>query len=316
MDFETDDWLDRIRAVRLKDALNISKLGYIVRSQDLGLFARSILMMAVFYQWHTATSVNRYLLQGADEHIGQYLALDPLVEDELLAPGRDVITPRPLVPAAHHAQWKTAASEAITLICRNPSISRDSDSSQLLKLYHHISILLVVPLQPMCDYIRWMSTKDCAMEAREKLCAWLRADLQNARRIVIHAVALFCLIRKRKSGAHGENHHLFVAFLTIWIFFSLHPIARPSGGPDEGPYSAPVCYIDWDGQIGSDAEEMWIHARGNPGLRIAGVGNLEEPSGIHRILVETHRLLLSDQMWGISRLFAGVLEGLVARGAA
>jgi hypothetical protein len=46
------------------------------------------------------------------------------------------------------------------------------------------------------------------------------------------------------------------------------------------------------------------------------VGNLEEPSGMHRILVETHRILLSDQVWGISQLFAGVLEGLVRWGSA
>jgi hypothetical protein len=302
--------------VKLKEALKISKHADIVESRHIGLFARLIMMMAIFYQWHTATSVNRHILQADDEYAEQNHSLDGLSEDALLTAGHGTIISRPLVPAAHRAQWTTVAFEAISCICRNTQTWSESDLSQLKKLYHHISILLIIPLQPMCDHIGWMSTKDRIEKARESLCAWLRSDIQNARTAVMHAVALFCLIRKMKSGAHSESHHLFVAFLTIWTFFSLDPVARPRAGAGERSWVAPVCCIDWQGHVSPEAKKTWIQAPGHPTLRIAGLGNLEEPSGIHRILVETHRVLLSDQVWGTSHLFATVLEDLISRGTA
>ncbi|KAL5048222.1 hypothetical protein BDW71DRAFT_213635 [Aspergillus fruticulosus] len=261
---------DGMRKARLKDALNTSKLADIIASQNLGLFARSITMMAMFYRG----------------------GLDVLLVSEPLAAGPLAITSGPLVPAAHRAQWRAAASEAITCLSKNTNTWCDSESAQPMKPYHHISILLNVPLTPMCDFIGWMSAKNCVLQARESLCAWLRADTQHARGTVMHAIALFCLIRKRKSAAHGENHHLF------------------------GRSDIPVCTVDWDGQVDLKVQEMWIAAPGHPPLRLSGVGNLAEPNGLHRILVETHRILLSDQMWGISRIFAGVLEGLISRGTA
>ncbi|KAL4755919.1 Zn(II)2Cys6 transcription factor [Aspergillus foveolatus] len=292
--------------MRLKDALNPRKLGDILQSQDLGLFSQSIAMTAVFYQWHMATSVNRYILQGDVDQSRQHRRLhSPPWEHYGVAATGDELTPsKPLVPGVQRAQWTSAAFEAINAVCSNITAYRKSDASQLLKLHHHISIILIVPLQPMCEYIGWMVTKPCMTAARERLCAWLRAEIQNARRAVMHAITLFCLVRKRKSAAHSENHHLFVAFLTIWTFFSLDPLARPtnedaSASEDEER----SCCIEWD-------------ASGHPRIRIAGVGNLEEPRGIRRTLVETHRILLSDQVWGISRLFAGVLEGLISQGPA
>ncbi|KAL4733870.1 fungal-specific transcription factor domain-containing protein [Aspergillus similis] len=305
--------------MRLKDALNPRKLGNILRSQALGLFSQSIAMTAVFYQWYMATSVNRYILQGDVDQSRQHRRLHSPSWDHygVAATGNELTPPKPLVPAVHRAQWTSAAFEAINAICSNITAYRKSDASQLLKLHHHISIMLIVPLQPMCEYIGWMATKPCMTAARESLCAWLRADIQNARRAVMHAIALFCLVRKRKSAAHSENHHLFVAFLTIWTFFSLDPLARPtnedaSASEDEEP----SCCIEWDGGVDLAEKEGWIRASGHPRIRIAGVGSLEEPRGIHRILIETHRILLSDQVWGISRLFAGVLEGLISQGPA
>ncbi|KAB8261641.1 fungal-specific transcription factor domain-containing protein [Aspergillus pseudonomiae] len=302
--------------VRLREALNTPKLADILRSRELGLFARSIIMTAVFYQWHTATSVDRYILQSAtDDHVEQCQAQDPLLGNDLQA-GCAVTTPGPLLARLQCAQLRTAACEAISSLCKDSNTWPASDSCHLMKLYHHISILLIVPLQPMCDHIGWTSTKDCIVAAREKLCSWLRADIQNARRAVMHAIALFCLVRRRKSGAHSENHHLFVAFLTIWTFFSLDPVARSKDGSGDGQWGAPVCSVDWDGQMDLTVQETWIQAPGHPTLRVAGVGSLDEPNGIHRILVETHCILLSDRMWGIGQLFAGVLEGLISRGTA
>ncbi|KAL3484194.1 fungal-specific transcription factor domain-containing protein [Aspergillus germanicus] len=310
----------------LKDALNPLKLGEIVQSKDLGLFSRLIMLTAIFYQWHMATSVNRYMLQNDVDQLGQHRSLDrPFGDDYGVAVTVNEPTPsKPLVPAVHRAQWTRAASETINTICSNITAYVESDASQLMKLYYHISILLIVPLQPMCEYIGWMATKPSTTAARESLCAWLRADIQNARRAVLHAMTLFCLIRRRKSAAHSENHHLFVAFLTMWTFFSLDPVARaadrvgdpePSATNDEAWFSS-CCCIDWDGGVGAGEKERWIQAPGHPRIRIAGVGNLEKPSGMRRILVETHRILLSDPVWGISRLFAGVLEGLIRRRSA
>ncbi|KAL4990821.1 hypothetical protein BDW68DRAFT_22092 [Aspergillus falconensis] len=204
---------DGMRTARLKDALNTSKLADIIASQNLGLFARSITMMAMFYRWHTATSVYRYIPQGPDNHDGPGGGLDVLLVSRPLAAGPLAITSGPLVPAAHRAQWRAAASEAITCLSKDTNTWCDSESAQPMKPYHHISILLNVPLTPICDFIGWMSAKNCVLQARESLCAWLRADTQHARGTVMHAITLFCLIRKRKSAAHGENHHLFVAFL-------------------------------------------------------------------------------------------------------
>jgi hypothetical protein len=304
-----------MQAVTLKEALNTSKLAGILASQNLGLFARSITMMAFFYQWHTATSVNRYMLQGAGEHTEQD-GLEVPLGDETQANGCPAITPGPLVSAVRRSQWRHAAFEAISSICENTITWPESASSQLRKLYHHISILLIVPLQPMCEFIGWMGTTGCIAEARENLCVWLRADTQNVRRAVMHAIALFSLIRKRKSGAHSENHHLFIGFLMIWTFFSLDPIARPTHVAEEVGWTAPMCNIDWNGHVDLGAQEKWISAPGHPPLRIAGVGNLREPSGLHQMLVETHRMFLSDRIWGINRLFAGVLEGLISQGTA
>ncbi|KAL4801519.1 fungal-specific transcription factor domain-containing protein [Aspergillus unguis] len=293
--------------VRLKEALDISKLADIISSQGLGLFARCITMTAIYYQWHTATTVNRSILQGASSHTGT-----DLVDGHFSA------TPStPLVPPVRRAQWRTAAAEAITCVCGNTDTLQESQASQLLKLYHHILILLAVPLQSMCDYIGWMGTKACIAEARDRLCSWIAADTQNARRTVIHAITLFCLIRKRKLGTHSENHHLFVAFVVIWTFFSLQPVAQPETVLDgEQTEQAPVVEIDWDGQVDPQAQEAWITATSPPPLRLKGVGKLGETSGLHCILVETHRILLADQMWGTSRLFAGVLEGLFSQGTA
>ncbi|KAL4989978.1 fungal-specific transcription factor domain-containing protein [Aspergillus falconensis] len=308
---EWDRSQDSIRAVLLKHALDPLKLGEIVKSKSFGLFSRTITMTAVFYQWHMATSVDRYILQGDIELSEQRPTLDwPF--------GNQSTPSKPLVPAVRRAHWRSAASETMTAICNNTTVYCESDVSQLMKLYHHISILLIVPLQPMCEYIGWMATKQCTTVARKSLCTWLRADIRNARRAVLHAIKLFCLMRRRKSAAHGENHHLFVAFLTIWTFFSLDPVAHAldddssSGTNDE----ASSCCIDWDGGLDVAEMERWIRAPGHPRVRIAGVGTLEKPSGMHRILVETHRILLSDQVWGASQLFAGVLEGLICRGSA
>lgn len=269
-------------------------------------------MMAIFYQWQIATSVNRYILQGSDERDETGSSLDAEFMGESLTPGLRAITSVPLVSALQRAQWRTVASETIRCICKNIDTWRESESSQLLKLHHHISILVNVPLTPLCDYVGWMSTKACMAEARESLCSWIRADVQDARRTVMHAIALFCLIRKRKLAGHSENHHLFLAFLVIWTFFSLDPLARPA----EVPSDVPGCTVDWDGQVDSDAHEMWIRASGHPPLRLTGVGDLGEVSNLRRVLVETHCVLLSNQMWGINQLFANVLEGLISRGSA
>ncbi|OGE47486.1 hypothetical protein PENARI_c043G06094 [Penicillium arizonense] len=309
-----------VREVRLKDALDPLKLEEIVRSKDFGLFSRSIAMTAVFYQWHTATSVNRYILQRDVDQPGQHHSLDlPFGDDYGAAATGNELTPsKPLFPVIHRAKWRSTAFEAISAICSNIPTYQQSDASQLIKLYHHISILLILPLHPMCEYIGWMATKQCTTAARESLCTWLHADIQNARRAVMHAITLFCLVRRRKSAAHSENHHLFVAFLTIWTFFSLDLVARPTGRDASAIANEEMycCCIDWDGGVDAAEKERWIQASGNPRIRIAGVGNLEEPSGMHRILVETHQILLSDQVWGISRLFAEVLEGLISRGSA
>ncbi|KAE8414346.1 fungal-specific transcription factor domain-containing protein [Aspergillus pseudocaelatus] len=300
------------RTLRLEDALDTSKLAAIIALQNPGLFARSIIMMAMYYQWQIATSVNRYILQGPDERDEPGSSLDAEFMGDSLIPNRRAITSVPLVSVLQRAQWRSAASEAIGCICKNMDTWRESESSQLLKLHRHISILVNVPLTPLCDYVGWMSTKACMAVARESLCSWIRADVQNARRTVMHAIALFCLIRKRKLAGHSENHHLFLAFLVIWTFFSLDPLARPADVPSD----VPGCTVDWDGQVDSDAHEMWIRASGHPPLRLAGVGDLGEVSSLRRILVETHRVLLSDQMWGINQLFANVLEGLISRGSA
>jgi hypothetical protein len=134
----------------------------------------------------------------------------------------------------------------------------------------------------------------------------------------MHAITLFCLVQRGKSVAHGENHHLFLAFLTIWTFFSLDPVARSTQGvesaTEEDQTSSLYC-IDCDGAVDAAEEEKWIQAPGHPHVRVSGVGNLAEPSGLRRILVETHRILLSDQVWGIGRLFACVLEGLISQGS-
>ena len=215
-----------------------------------------------------------------------------------------------------HCNVDTDFSESIQSISNNTEAWPESESSQLLKLYHHISILLVVPVTPMCDYIGWMGSEGSISQTRVGLCQWIRTDIENARRTVIHAASLFCLIRKRKSGAHSENHHIFVAFLVLWVFFSLDPIARPRGVANDGSSDIPSCTIDWDGRVNSDAQAKWIRSPGHPPLRIAGVGDLTESTGLQRILVETHRILCSDQMWGISRLFASVLESLLSHGDA
>lgn len=272
-------------------------------------------MTAFFYQWHTATSLGHYMLQGADEDPEQN-TMEGFLGGEMLGDGCPAITSRPLIFAVPRSQWKHAASKAIGSIYEDTITWPDSASSLLRKLYHHISILLIVPLQPMCEFIGWMGTPDCIAEARENLCAWIRADTQNIRRAVLHAIALFCLIRRRKSGAHSENHHLFIGFLMIWTFFSLDSIARPAQVTEEVGWNAPMCNIDYDGYVDLEAQEEWVSAPGHPPLRIAGVGNLREPSGLHQMLVETHRLFLADRMWGINRLFAEVLEGLISRGTA
>ncbi|KAB8219515.1 hypothetical protein BDV33DRAFT_191976 [Aspergillus novoparasiticus] len=304
-----------MRPVRLKDALETLRMVGTLPSPNIGFFARCITMTAIFYQWHTVTSVDRCIFQSADDHAGQG-GLDACFGSEMLANGGAAIALKAVVPAVHGSRWRRAAFEAIKSICENTTAWPEGSSSLLLKLRHHISILLLVPLQPMCDFIGWMGTEGSIAKAREGLCDWIRTDTQNARRAVMHAIALFSLVRKRKSTAHSENHHLFLGFLTIWTFFSLDPVARPRPVAEEVVCTTPTCSIDWDGYVELDAQERWISAPGHPSLRIVGVGCLDEPNGLHRILVETHRLFLSDRMWGISRLFAGVLEGLVSQGAA
>ncbi|KAL2811622.1 fungal-specific transcription factor domain-containing protein [Aspergillus granulosus] len=310
--------LNHTRTVRLEDALNASKLAGIVESPNLGLFARSIVMTAIFYQWHTATRVDRYILHArVEEHSEQDHEFNALFGSDynLPAASHALVSSNPLVSAVHRAKLRTAASETINRICKDIKNGPESDSYQLMKLYHHISILLIVPLQPMCEYIGWMATKQCTKVARESLCAWIHADIQNARKAVLHAITLFCLVRRRKSPAHSESHHLFIAFLTIWTFFSLDSVPEPGDGDGPTPEELPCCCIDWDGRVDLDLQERWIQAPGHPRVRIAGVGNLEAPSGMHRILVETHHILLSDRVWGISQLFAGVLESLVSQGS-
>jgi hypothetical protein len=312
-----DRELDHVWNVPLKDTLNPLELGKI---EGLGIFSRLIAMTAAFYQWHTATSVNRCIPQGDADQSVQRRNFASLLGDDygLAVTGNEVNTTKPLVSAVHRAQWRRAASEAISTMSSNIAAHQEGSASQLMKLYRHISIVLIIPLQPMCEYIGWMATRQCTAAARQSLCTWLRGDIQGCRRATMHAITLFCLVRRRKSTAHSENHHLFVAFLTIWTFFSLDPVARGAGGnPSDNDEEMPFCCcIEWDGGVDAAVQERWIQAPGHPRIRIAGVGNLDEPSAMYRILVETHQILLSDQVWGIGRLFAGVLEGLIRRGSA
>ncbi|KAB8269239.1 fungal-specific transcription factor domain-containing protein [Aspergillus minisclerotigenes] len=275
---------DAMRPVRLKDALETLRMAGTLPSPNIGLFAQCITMAAIFYQWHMVTSVDRCILQSADDHAGQG-RLDACFGSEMLANGGAAIALKAVVPAVYRSRWRSAAFEAIKSICETTTAWPEGTEGSIAK-------------------------------ARQGLYDWIRADTQNARRAVMHAISLFSLVRKRKSTAHSENHHLFLGFLTIWMFFSLDPVARQRPVAKEVVCTAPACNIDWDGHVDLDAQERWISAPGHPSLRIVGVGSLEEPSGLHRILVETHRLFLSDRTWGISRLFAGVLEGLVSQGAA
>lgn len=301
--------------VSLTEILNVTYSQECVLPANLGQFARSIIMIAVFYQFHVVMRVSRYLLQGIAQ---------PLVS-EMADTGRNAFEPmyfnqvtgRPLVSPLHRAQWRMAAAEALAYLAQDLKGLPEIQSSTMKKHCHYISILLHVPMQPMCEYIGWMGTETYIAEARQKLCAWIKHDGENARRAVLHAATLFNLIRRRKSAVYYENHMLFFSSLAIWCFFSLSTIANPgtsSSNPNEE--ESIICNIDSDEQTDHDIQQAWIAGPGNSSLYIPGVGNLGEPASLRRMLVEAHRILLSDKIWGVNQKFAFVLERLVSRGNA
>jgi hypothetical protein len=295
-------------------------------SENLGAFSRTLLMTAVFYHWHSAMTVSRhFLLQGFDPPSA---STDSMVMDEtgnLSEPtSRHSVIKIPSVSSGSRAEWRTAASVALGLLCRNLEDCSQSDAMLLRKMYHYISILLHVPLHPLCDYVGWLGTEADIAESREKLCAWIKYDAENARRAVLHAAILFNLTTKRKGPAYFENHYLFLSFLALWSFFSLQSVVNPVDSSAHSPATGDllICNVDDIDGVETDEsndfnhQQAWISGAVNLVLHIPGVGNLHEPASLRRALVEAHRVWLCDTNWGVNQKFALVLEGLISSGNA
>ena len=167
------------------------------------------------------------------------------------------------------------------------------------KTYHMVSILRLVPLNALRTFSSWMTTPQKVERAKKELENWIEGGY-CARKALLHAAALFQLIRDQRTAIHSDPWYMMAASLCIWahikvskrteILFTDHPLRI-------------------DKVSDSQALQAWLNGSWTMSVHITGIGILNEADSASRTLQQTIKILRRDGSWGqIGRLFAAVFQ--------
>lgn len=147
------------------------------------------------------------------------------------------------------------------------------------------------------------------------MIAWTRElDGQTARKAVVHASALFTLIRGRRSrnAAFFEPIIFLLASLTLWVFvqFAQSPNSLcddRDGGEGRLLHQATVRL---DHIPNDENTKAWVENGEKMRAYLVDVGNVNSRSASNRLLAVAEEALLEMKTWALAQRFVVVLSGL------
>lgn len=246
--------------------------------------------------------------------------------------------------------WEANATVAHTRGWENPTIFHLHLARVLLLVpIHHIQRLATPPNPDSAGY----------RNSKYHVVRWAKFDQYKARLSLVHAGALFWYVRRYSSRGFLEPFGVYAATLTIWAYStymhqseaqgvitnaalgnstpvhgSVQQFERSCGTKraqnHEGESDGLLTVIQLDRPCDDEIVQIYVRFGPNISARMAGVGEICEPSSPCRILKQGLRLLdayeikqsssytdnfgISETVnlgWGISRSFSEVLRSLV-----
>jgi hypothetical protein len=161
-----------------------------------------------------------------------------------------------------------------------------------IKLAHVLTILRFIPYRLMYVASGWLTDSNGAEHAGRSIAQTLKAEPVNARKSLIHAARLFCIIRTQRQFDAYDSFFLVIAALYISSydrFVVVHGI-RPASGT-----TPPPSVVRIDQEPGGNAEENW--SNGDADIHITGVGVLDGRDSVLRIMRESVSILSHDKAW-------------------
>ncbi|KAJ5810400.1 fungal-specific transcription factor domain-containing protein [Penicillium pulvis] len=200
--------------------------------------------------------------------------------------------------------WRDIAIETLGLL------GQSSKSSVLSDVYHHLMIVLHIPLKSLCTVAGWASTEDAILASKKELSAWMADNPQAARKTVLHAAILFKSLRSKPLITYTDAHDLLAATLAIWVYALLH-ITR-----SDDTLTGPIIYLDR--HMNEDQKKSWIFdSNEDSPLHISGVGCILKNFAATRVLFEAKGCLArQSHLWGTYNQIMTVFEVMASSGTA
>ncbi|KAJ5631591.1 fungal-specific transcription factor domain-containing protein [Penicillium longicatenatum] len=203
-----------------------------------------------------------------------------------------------------YTEWRDSAIETLGLL-------RQSSKDQWLSdVYHHLMIIVHIPLKSLCTVAGWTSTEDAILASKRELSSWMADNPQAARKTLLHAALLFKSLRSKPLNTHTGAHDLLAATLTIWAYALLH------SPRSEDTLTGPIIYLDR--HMSEDQERSWISDPNEDSpLHISGVGCILNDSAATRVLLEAKSCLARQiHLWGTYNHILTVFEVMALSGTA
>ncbi|OBT64241.1 hypothetical protein VE03_06892 [Pseudogymnoascus sp. 23342-1-I1] len=227
----------------------------------------------------------------------------------------------PFLPALSllsQGEWIEKVKSALQYIERSSRGSfANTDMVQLsLEAHTHlVSLMLYIPLAEVLMYARSQKGNRDGQQARKRLENWTREmNGRTARHAVIHASALFGLIRTRLCGSFYEPITFLIATLTLWTFSQFSPNQLASSPSDSSGHYNNMgqlqSRIRLDKIRSAEGAQEWIENGGDMGGYLANVGNICVAASGARILKIATQTLSSMDTWALGTGFASVLAQL------
>lgn len=157
------------------------------------------------------------------------------------------------------------------------------------RYFHLISILRDVLLGHLYALCGWKSSDLETEAAKTVLSAWMRDNVERARKCVIHAGALFGEARSQTYKMSFDPLFLLVPILYLWGYQRLSP--SDSCGVGNKSVLRIDCGID------EEVAKSWICGESSHAIHITGVGQLTGRDSAVRLLKELRRVLYLSTSW-------------------
>jgi hypothetical protein len=218
--------------------------------------------------------------------------------------------------------WTKASLTALnSLLPTHLEVADSSDDPLKSSLSCHIHLVSLLLLTPRKDLLAFAHTHRPGPQfgppgqspKENHLSEWLRADYgRRARRAVLHAGALFKILRQQPSQALHEPITALLATLVIWAFSQLSIEPEPYQAQSIGG-NAERGSIRLDCALSDDMISAWVE--GHEGLRghLTDVGNICGQDAADRLLYVGTTVLQVMETWALSQGLAAWLTKLRVR---